>query len=63
MITNVYSTIIKSAKVAYCWKTGQKPTFMLTTCLKQKFDAPNKWVLNIANNKDLTHLMLDWLWS
>jgi hypothetical protein len=59
MITNVYITIItiiKSAKVAYHWKTGKKPTFMLTTCPKQKFDAPNEWVLNIANNKALTQL-------
>ncbi len=47
MITNVYGTIIESAKVLYHWKTEQKPTFLLTTCPKQKFDAPNKWFLNI----------------
>ncbi len=55
MITNVYSTIIVSAKVAYQWKTGRKPKFLLTTYPKQKFDAPNKWVLNITN-KALTQI-------
>jgi hypothetical protein len=55
MIPNVYSTIIESAKVAYHWKTGQKPIFLPTTCPKQKFDAPNKWVLNITN-KALTQI-------
>ncbi len=49
IITNVCSTIIESEKVAYYWKTGQKPTFLPTTCPKQKFDAPNEWVLNITN--------------
>ncbi len=49
MITNDYSTIIESAKLAYHWETGQKPTFLPNTCPKQKFDAPNKWVLNITN--------------
>jgi hypothetical protein len=49
MIINVYNTIIESAKVAYHWKTGQKPTFLLTTCPKRKFDAPNEWVYNITN--------------
>jgi hypothetical protein len=44
MIINFYNTIIESAKVAYHWKTGQKPTFFLTTCPKRKFDAPNEWV-------------------
>jgi hypothetical protein len=48
MITNVYSTIIESAKGAYHWKTGQ-PKFLPTTRPKQKFDAPNEWVLNITN--------------
>jgi hypothetical protein len=42
VIKNVYSTIIESAKVAYHWKTGQKPTFLLTTYPKRKFDAPNE---------------------
>ncbi len=55
MITNVYSTIIESPKVAYHWKTGQKPTFLPTTCPKWKFDAPNEWVLNITN-KALTQI-------
>jgi hypothetical protein len=55
MITKVYSTIIQSAKVAYHWKTGQKPTFLPTTCPKQKFDSPNEWVLNIKN-KTLTQI-------
>ena len=49
MITNVYSTIIESAKVAYHSKTGQKPTFVTMNCPKRKFDAPNEWVLNIKN--------------
>ena len=58
MITNVYSTIIESAKVAYHWpldysaKTTlfyQPPVPDETTCLKRKLDAPNKWVFNIAN--------------
>jgi hypothetical protein len=50
LITNVYSTItIVAAKVAYHWKTGQKPTFLPTTCPKQKFDAPKDWVLNTSN--------------
>jgi hypothetical protein len=49
MVTNVYSTIIESAKVAYHWKTGQKSTFLPTTCHKQNFNAPNEWVLNITN--------------
>jgi hypothetical protein len=49
MITNVYSTIIESAKVAYHWKLG-KNNILMTTCPKQKFDAPNEWVLNITNN-------------
>ncbi len=49
MITYVYSIIIESPKVAYHWKTGQKPTFLPTTCPKQKFDAPNEWVLKITN--------------
>ena len=44
MIINVYSTIIEPAKVVYHWKTGQKPTFLLTTCPKRNFDAPNEWV-------------------
>jgi hypothetical protein len=48
MITNVYSAIIESTKVAYHWKTGGKPTFLPTTCPKQKFDAPNEWVLNVT---------------
>ncbi len=47
MITNVYSTPIVWAKVAYHWKTGQKTTFLPTTCPKQKFDAPNERVLRI----------------
>jgi hypothetical protein len=39
MIANFYTTIFESAKVAYHWKTEQKPTFLLTTyCTKQKFD-------------------------
>ncbi len=49
MIANVYSTITESAKVAHHWKTGQNPRFLPTTCPKQKFDAPNEWVLNITN--------------
>jgi hypothetical protein len=49
MIINVYSTIIESEKVAYHWKTGQKPTFLPTTCPKRKFDAPNEWVYNITH--------------
>jgi hypothetical protein len=49
MITNVYSTIIESAKDAYHWKNGQKPTFLPATCPKQKFVAPNERVLNITN--------------
>jgi hypothetical protein len=44
MITNVCSTIIESAKIAYHWKIGQKPAFLPTTCPKCKFDAPNEWV-------------------
>ncbi len=44
MIINVYSNIIESEKVAYHWKTGQKPTFFPATCPKCKFDAPNEWV-------------------
>jgi hypothetical protein len=55
MISNVYSTIVESAKLAYHWKTGQNPTFLLITCPKQKFDAPNEWVLNITN-KALTQI-------
>jgi hypothetical protein len=55
MITNVYSTIIESEKVANHWKTGQKPIFLPTICPKQKFDAPNEWVLNITN-KALTQI-------
>jgi hypothetical protein len=49
MIIDVYSTIIESAKVAYYWRTGQKPIFLPTTCPKRKFDAPNEWVYNITN--------------
>jgi hypothetical protein len=49
MITNVYSTNLESAKVAYNWKTGQNTFFVFTTCPKQKFDTPNEWVLNIKN--------------
>jgi hypothetical protein len=49
MIINVCSTIIESVKSAYHWKTWQKPTFLLTTCPKRKFDAPNEWVKNITN--------------
>jgi hypothetical protein len=49
MITNVYSTIIESAKVAYLWKTVQAPAFLPTNCPKRKFDAHNEWVLNITN--------------
>ncbi len=49
MITYVYSNIIESEMVAYHSKTGQKPTFLLTTCPKLKFDALNEWVLNITN--------------
>jgi hypothetical protein len=48
MIINVYSTIIEAAKVAYHWKTGQKPTFLQTTCPEHKFDAPNEWICNIT---------------
>ncbi len=48
MIANVYSTIIESAKVAYHWKTVQKPRFLPTTCPKQKFDTTNERVLNIS---------------
>jgi hypothetical protein len=55
MITNVYSTIIELSKVAYHWKTGQKPTFMPATCPKRKFDSPNEWDLNIIN-KALTQI-------
>ncbi len=51
----MYSTIIESAKVAYHWKTGKKPTFLPTTCTKCMFDAPNEWVKNIAN-KALTQI-------
>ena len=50
MITDVYSTIIESSTVAYHWKTGQKPTFLLTTCPKRKFDSPNEWVLGFKAN-------------
>jgi hypothetical protein len=50
MITNVYSTIIESPKVAYYhWKTGQKPKFLPATYPKRKFDAPKEWVSNITN--------------
>jgi hypothetical protein len=55
MVPNVHSTIIESAKVAYHWKTGKKPIFLLTTCSKQQFDAPNEWVLNMTN-KALTQI-------
>ncbi len=44
MIINIYSTIIESEKVAYHWKTGQKPTFLKTNCPKRKFDAHNECV-------------------
>ncbi len=57
MITNVYSTLIECAKVAYNCKTGQKITLFPTTCPKQKFDAPNERVLHIRI-KALTQL--DW---
>ncbi len=46
MITN---TIIESAKVAYHWKTAQKPIFLPTACPKRKFNTPNEWVLNNKN--------------
>jgi hypothetical protein len=55
MIAVVYSTIIELAKVAYHWKTGQKSTFLLTTCPKRMFDTPNEQVLNITK-KALTQI-------